>query len=88
MSTCFIVFFFWIKTQNYFFFFFFFRGCQEAIANSRIDIEAARLLTLSCAAAIDEHGAVKARDKIAMIKVAVPNLALKVIDRAIQVSLS
>jgi len=60
-------------------------GCQEAIADSRIDIEAARLLTLSCAAAIDDHGAVKARDKIAMIKVAVPNLALKVIDRAIQV---
>jgi acyl-CoA dehydrogenase len=60
-------------------------GCQEMIADSRSDIEAARLLTLSCAAAIDEHGAIKARDKIAMIKVSVPNLAFKVIDRAMQV---
>jgi hypothetical protein len=58
------------------------------IADSRSDIEAARLLTLSCAAAIDEHGAIKARDKIAMIKVSVPNLAFKVIDRAMQVSRS
>lgn len=61
------------------------RGCQEMIADSRTDIEAARLLTLSCAAAIDANGAIKARDQIAMIKVAVPNLVFKVIDRAIQV---
>ena len=60
-------------------------GCQEMIADSRSDIETARLLTLSCAAAIDEHGAVTARDKIALIKVAVPKLAFNVIDRAIQV---
>ena len=56
------------------------------IADSRSDIEAARLLTLSCAAAIDAHGAIKARDKIALIKVSVPKLAFNVIDRAIQVS--
>ena len=55
------------------------------IANSRTDIEAARLLTLSCAAAIDAHGAIKARDQIAIIKVAVPKLVFQVIDRAVQV---
>ena len=55
------------------------------IADSRADIEAARLLTLSCAAAIDAKGARKARDQIAVIKVAVPKLAFQVIDRAIQV---
>lgn len=62
-----------------------YRGCQEKIADSKADIEAARLLTLSCAAAIDENGAKGARDQIALIKVAVPNLAFRVIDRAIQV---
>lgn len=56
------------------------------IADSRTDIEAARLLTLSCAAAIDAYGAIRARDQIAIIKVAVPNLVFKVIDRAVQVS--
>ena len=60
-------------------------GCQEKIADSKADIEAARLLTLSCAAAIDKHGAKGARDQIALIKVVVPNLAFRVIDRAIQV---
>lgn len=55
------------------------------IADSKTDIEIARLLTLSCAAKIDAHGAKNARDQIALIKVAVPNLSFKVIDRAIQV---
>merc|ERR1712238_77737 len=49
------------------------------------DLESARLLTLSCAATIDEMGAAKARDQIAMIKVAVPAMTLRVVDRAIQV---
>jgi len=60
-------------------------GCQEEIANSKIDLESARLLTLSCAQAMDQYGAAKARDQIAMIKVAVPRLTLQVVDRAVQV---
>ena len=61
-------------------------GCQEMIADSKSNLDAARLLTLSCAAAIDEHGPNKARDKIASIKVSVPELAHGVIDNAVQVS--
>ena len=60
-------------------------GCQEMIANSATDLESARLLTLSCAAALDEIGPRLARDKIAGIKVAVPELTYRVVDRAIQV---
>ena len=60
-------------------------GCQEMIADSATDLEAARLLTLNCAAAMDTHGAKKARDKISSIKVAVPELAYRVIDRAVQI---
>mmetsp|Transcript_47706 Transcript_47706/g.144257 ORF Transcript_47706/g.144257 Transcript_47706/m.144257 type:complete len:388 (+) Transcript_47706:496-1659(+) len=58
---------------------------QEMIADSAADLEAARLLTLSCAADIDEKGAKGARDKIAMIKFAVAELAHRVVDRAVQV---
>ena len=60
-------------------------GCQEQIANAKIDVESARLLTLSCAEAIDTMGPAKARDKIAMIKVAVPAMALRVVDTAVQI---
>lgn len=60
-------------------------GCQEMIADSRADLECARLLTLSCAAAIDNLGPNKARDQISLIKYAVPELAFRVIDRAVQV---
>lgn len=55
------------------------------IADSRADLECARLLTLSCASAIDNLGAHKARDQVALIKYAVPELAFRVIDRAVQV---
>ena len=55
------------------------------IADSVADLEAARLLTLSCAAAMDSVGARRARDKIATIKVAVPELTHRVVDRAVQV---
>lgn len=60
-------------------------GCQELIADSVSDLEAARLLTLSCAAAMDRHGARSVRDKIASIKVAVPELTGRVVDRAVQI---
>ncbi len=54
------------------------------IAESRLEIDQVRLLTLETARAIDEHGSKAARAAIAMIKVAAPNMAQKVIDRAIQ----
>jgi acyl-CoA dehydrogenase len=58
---------------------------REEIAESRIDIEQARLLTLHAANKIDQEGAKAARKEIAMIKVAVPRLSIRVIDRAIEV---
>jgi acyl-CoA dehydrogenase len=55
------------------------------IAESRMEIEMARLLTLKAAWLMDTVGNREARTEIAAIKVAAPNVALKVIDRAIQV---
>ncbi len=56
----------------------------DVIANARIMLEQARLLTLKAAWMLDEVGTKGARSEISQIKVAVPNIALKIIDQAIQ----
>jgi acyl-CoA dehydrogenase len=57
---------------------------QERIAEARIMIDQARLLVLQTAHKMDTIGNKEARKDIAMIKVAVPNMACKIIDWAIQ----
>ncbi|MEU5993744.1 acyl-CoA dehydrogenase family protein [Spirillospora sp. NPDC047418] len=58
---------------------------REQIAESRMAIEQARLLTLKTAWLIDRHGVQAARSEVAAIKVIAPRVALQVVDRAIQV---
>jgi acyl-CoA dehydrogenase len=58
---------------------------QDWIAESRVEIEMARLLTLKAAWLMDNVGNRHARTEISAIKVAAPNVALRVVDRAIQV---
>lgn len=60
-------------------------GNYDVIADSRIEIDMCRLLVLRAAYLMDTLGNKAARDAISQIKVAVPNMALRVIDRAIQI---
>ena len=58
---------------------------RDAVAQSRCEIEQARLLTLAAAAALDRAGIQGAKDAIGMIKIVAPRMACAVIDRAIQI---
>jgi len=58
---------------------------QQAIAESRCEIEQARLLTLAAADALDRHGNKAAKDAVGMIKIVAPRMACAVVDRAIQI---
>ncbi|MFY0602904.1 MAG: acyl-CoA dehydrogenase family protein [Flavobacteriaceae bacterium] len=62
-----------------------FSSMRHDIAKSQCEIEQARLLTLSAADKMDKEGNKEAKDLIAMIKIVAPNMALNVIDRAIQI---
>jgi acyl-CoA dehydrogenase len=57
---------------------------KHHVAQMRMEIDQARLLVLKAAWAMDKFGNKEARQQIAMIKVAVPNMSTKVVDRCLQ----
>ena len=57
---------------------------KHHVAQMRMEIDQARLLVLKAAWAMDKYGNKEARQQIAMIKVAVPNMSTKVVDRCLQ----
>jgi len=61
-----------------------FSSIRQDIAQSRCDVEQARLLTLAAADKIDRFGIKGAKDLIAMIKIVCPKMTCAVVDRAIQ----
>jgi len=61
------------------------QSVREDIAKSACQIEQARLLTLRTAQKMDQEGNKGARDLIAMIKIVAPNMAIDVVDRAMQI---
>ncbi|MEC8525211.1 MAG: acyl-CoA dehydrogenase family protein, partial [Pseudomonadota bacterium] len=61
------------------------QSVREDIAKSACQIEQARLMTLKAAQKMDTEGNKAAKDLIAMIKIVAPNMALDVLDRAIQI---
>ena len=61
------------------------RQVREHAPDSRIELEQCRLLTLKAAHTMDKLGNRVAMQDIAMIKVAAPRMALRVLDRAIQI---
>jgi len=61
------------------------QSVREDIARSACQIEQARLMTLKAAQKMDEVGNKGAQDLISMIKIVAPNMALDVLDRAIQI---
>ena len=60
-------------------------GVRQVIGQCRTELEAARLMTVKAAWAMDQRGNKEARDEIAMAKVFVPTVTGQIIDRAIQV---
>jgi acyl-CoA dehydrogenase len=60
-------------------------GNRERVADARIEIDAMRLLVLNAAWKLDEGGPMNALSEVSQIKVAVPNMAQRVIDFAIQI---
>ncbi|MFY0630318.1 MAG: acyl-CoA dehydrogenase family protein [Flavobacteriaceae bacterium] len=62
-----------------------FSSMRHEIAKSQCEVEQARLLTLSAADKMDRLGNKEAKDIIAMIKIVAPNMAMQVIDRAMQI---
>lgn len=60
------------------------QSVREDIAMSACEIEQARLMTLKAASRMDTHGNKIAKDLIAMIKIVVPNMAIRVLERSMQ----